>query len=199
MTEVWKSIPGFARFSVSDQGRVRRDVTVYRHPPGACAVTVSSTGYPKVALTADDGSYHTKNIHSLVMLAFVGPRPKGMHVCHADGDRLNAKLTNLRYDSPRANVHDAIRHGTQVKGEKVTQHILKAQQVKAIIGALDAGSTYNALADTYGVTKHCIYRIAAGTVWREITGGIDRRNGYKFAHLGGQARWTRAREEAARA
>ena len=185
--EEWRPIPGFTRYSVSDQGRVRRDVTIYRSKPGLCSTNCGKDGYPKVALTSDDGKYKSICVHSLVMLAFVGPRPSGMHVCHNDGSRDNNRLKNLRYDTPKGNVHDAIRHGTQVYGESVTQHILTEQHVSEIVSMLDAGSTYIALAERFGVTKHCIFRIAAGKTWRHITGGKDRRNGYKFTYIGGLA------------
>lgn len=194
MTE-WRRIPGYSRYSVSDDGQVRRDVRIYRTPPGACALSPSG-GYPAVSLTGDEGRSRRLHIHSLLMLAFVGPRPAGMHVCHADGDSANCVLHNLRYDTPAGNVADAIKHGTQVRGVAVVQALLDDAKVERIVNALDAGATYIELGATYGVTNYCIYRIAAGKTWRHVTGGKDRRNGYKFNSRGGLA--AKAKRQAVR-
>jgi len=184
--EVWKQIPGFSRYSASSLGRVRRDVKVYRTAPGICALHVKQ-GYPSVCATDDAGRHHTIHVHALVMRAFVGHLPEGMHVCHADGDRSNNAIANLRYDTPTANVRDAIKHGTQVKGEAVAQHILTEQEVREIVLRLEGGATYEEAAHGFPITKHCVYRIAAGRTWKHVTGGKDRRNGYKFNSRGALA------------
>lgn len=51
-------------------------------------------------------------VHVLVAAAFLGPRPDGMQVRHADGDRFNNHLSNLCYGTSKDNTDDAIRHGT---------------------------------------------------------------------------------------
>ncbi len=53
-------------------------------------------------------------VHWVVMLAFVGPCPKGLIVCHNDGDKTNNRLSNLRYDTQRSNALDRTKH--QLKG-----------------------------------------------------------------------------------
>lgn len=53
------------------------------------------------------------SVHPLVLEAFVGPRPPGMEACHADGNKTNNALSNLRWDTKRANELDAIRLGTR--------------------------------------------------------------------------------------
>ena len=50
-------------------------------------------------------------VHRLVLLAFVGPCPPGMETCHKDGNSLNNKLTNLRWDTPKSNTEDRRKHG----------------------------------------------------------------------------------------
>lgn len=184
--EVWKTIPGYSRYSVSSLGNVRRDVPIYRTPAGLCKRSFKQ-GYPQVAITSDDGRHVTTHVHRLLMLAFVGPCPAGMLVRHRDGDSSNSVLSNLRYGTPTENVHDAIEHGTQVKGEGVSQHVLTEEEVVGIVEKLESGATYKEIARDLPVTNHCIYRIAAGFTWKHITGGIDRRNGYKFNHRGAAA------------
>lgn len=175
--EAWLTIPGFTRYSVSSLGRVRRDVMVYRSQPGMCAVQLKQ-GYPQVAVTSDAGKSITVMVHVLLMLAFVGPRPEGMHICHKDGNRANCSLDNLRYDTPLANVRDAMNHGTYAHGERIAQHRLVEAEVVEIIGLLEENQAYTTIAARYGVTPDAIFRIACGKNWKHITGGKDRRNGY---------------------
>ena len=175
--ERWLTIPGFTRYSVSSLGRVRRDVAVYRTQPGMCAVNLKQ-GYPQVAVTSDDGKSITVMVHVLLMRAFVGPRPEGMHICHKDGNRANCSLDNLRYDTPLANVRDAMSHGTYAYGERIAQHRLVEAEVVEIVGLLEENQTYTAIAARYGVTPDAIFRIASGKNWKHLTGGKDRRNGY---------------------
>lgn len=114
-SEEWKPVVGLeGLYEVSDLGRVRslprrvpsgtgmRDV-----PPKILVTPISkTTGYPQITLM-----HRTRHVHSLVMEAFVGPRPEGAEVCHNDGIRANSVLTNLRYDSISENRIDTIRHG----------------------------------------------------------------------------------------
>ena len=67
--------------------------------------------YWVVTLTDNDGMKSLQYIHRLVRLAFRGPAPKGHEGCHYDGDSLNNRLDNLRWDTRAGNVQDTIRHG----------------------------------------------------------------------------------------
>ena len=49
--------------------------------------------------------------HRLVALAWIGPQPEGMEVCHDDGDPTNNHVSNLRWDTHQANASDMVRHG----------------------------------------------------------------------------------------
>jgi hypothetical protein len=106
--ERWLPIPGFeGLYVVSDLGRVaslRRRLVM---TPGEVAY-----GYAMGINLTKNGRTVTHNVHKLVMLAFVGPRPKGMQICHNDGDPKNNALSNLRYDTPQGNAEDSKRHGT---------------------------------------------------------------------------------------
>lgn len=52
-------------------------------------------------------------VHKLVLEAFVGPRPPGMEACHNNGDGCDNRLSNLRWDTHRANMADQFEHGTK--------------------------------------------------------------------------------------
>ena len=113
--ETWKPVVGFeGRYEVSDFGRVkslgrvetfsrvlnngvRADVTRLKREK-ILALSKGSNGYVTVRLLGK-----TFTVHQLVLKAFVGPKPDGFVTCHGDGNRLNNRLSNLRWDTYTAN------------------------------------------------------------------------------------------------
>lgn len=114
--EVWKPVVGLeGAYEVSDQGRVRSVRRVVRSgqrggtrevAPQILSTPKGSAGYRQVTLRRK-----THLVHSLVMAAFVGPRPVGMETCHNNGDPDDNRLANLRYDTISENRLDIVRHG----------------------------------------------------------------------------------------
>jgi len=100
--ETWKEVcNGF--YDVSDLGNVRRAKpgisTFVGRPvsPMACG-----SGYQQVQL--NDGQTSKRfYVHALVMLAFVGLRPKGMVINHKDLNKQNNRLENLEYVTQKQN------------------------------------------------------------------------------------------------
>lgn len=99
--EIWKDVLGYeGRYQISSLGRLKG-------PRGITEGSVGSRGYIQVCLRRPKEKYgETKNVHVLVAEMFLGKRPEGMHVCHADGNKNNNELSNLRYDTPKNNWDD---------------------------------------------------------------------------------------------
>jgi HNH endonuclease len=57
-------------------------------------------------------------VHRLVLEAFVGKAPQGMQCAHADGNRANNALGNLRWVTRKENEADKLRHGTRLSGDR---------------------------------------------------------------------------------
>ena len=74
-------------------------------------------GYMQVILSRP-GERRYAYVHKLVLLAFHGAPPEGMEVCHADGNRDNNNLSNLRYGTRSENARDRIVHGRGPDGKK---------------------------------------------------------------------------------
>lgn len=72
--------------------------------------------YPGVNLYLNGKRKHF-HVHVLVLKTFVGPCPLNMEACHADGDRTNCYLSNLRWDSKSGNYNDRRLHGTSNRGK----------------------------------------------------------------------------------
>ena len=117
--ERWLPVPGYEGFyEVSDHGRVRSVDRVVVAGSGerkfagrVLRLGTNRHGYMLVALRKP-GIQKSKRAHRLVLEAFVGPCPEGMAACHENGDKLDNRLSNLRWDTTSSNLYDAVRHGT---------------------------------------------------------------------------------------
>lgn len=126
--ESWLPIPGWEGwYEVSDLGRVRSvdrwvsysDGRKRFYPGQVLSQQGARQGrHPQVCLCRNK-KYTFREVHSLVLEAFEGPRTPGLECCHYDGDPSNNKLSNLRWDTRSANSLDAVRHGTHGMGRKV--------------------------------------------------------------------------------
>lgn len=156
----WRPIPGFEdhyRIDASGQvqgadGRVRR-----QHR--------SSNGYWRVHLSRA-GRQGTYYIHRLVAAAFLGPCPPGLVVCHGPAGKQCNAISNLRYDTMRANNGpDKLRDGCHQRGERHGRSQLKTAQVLAI-RALAAGSYRQGdIAWALGVSRANVAHIIARRRW----------------------------------
>lgn len=110
--EQWKDIPGYeGRYQVSDFGNVR---SVDRHVrlstlQGATqrlarGKTLRSAPNASGHLSVVLGRGNTRNVHALVALTFLGPRPDKHEVLHIDSNPANNALTNLRYGTRGENL-----------------------------------------------------------------------------------------------
>ena len=102
---VWKEIPGFdGRYSVSIYGEIH-DLKLNRfikpHMSG-----VKRRNYPQVTLYKKDKSKHTKRVHSLMAITFLGHVYDGSRklvVDHIDNNPTNNNLKNLRIITMKEN------------------------------------------------------------------------------------------------
>jgi hypothetical protein len=104
--------------------------------------------------------------HTAVLTAFVCPRPDGMEGCHNDGNPWNNNLTNLRWDTPKSNQADRIRHGTTNRGERCGTAKLTLEQVHSI---RNDTRLQRLIAADYGVAQSAISRIKGGKRWQHDT------------------------------
>lgn len=79
---------------------------------------VGARGYLTLRLKVEDGRQRTRPVHALVAEAFLGPRPDGLQVRHLNGDRTDARVSNLAYGTQSENMLDAVRHGTHPQARK---------------------------------------------------------------------------------
>lgn len=171
--EIWKTIPGYeAVYSVSNMGKVRRDCMGKRLQAGQMVKQWNNTyGYPSVRLRRESKG-HSIAVHRIVSTCFLGPRPEGLVVNHIDGNKLNNRVENLEYVTPKENVHHAIKNGLSrvLYGEEVGTSKLHAQEVLDIKGKYASGAySQRNLAKEYSVSQTCIRMISKNRIWRHLT------------------------------
>jgi hypothetical protein len=173
--EEWRTIPGYEGFyEASSEGRIRsvdRMVDTYSHRGArptkqrrkgkVLSQNIGPHGYLLTCLTVH-GRSATKRVNVLVCAAFHGSRPDEMDACHCDGDRLNNRADNMRWDTPFGNAADKIAHGTEARGARNGNAKLRPDQVLAIRAST---SSAKSLAAEYGVSPDNILLIRSRKSW----------------------------------
>lgn len=130
--ERWLPVPGYEGvYEVSDLGRVRSLTRYIRHSSGSPKIhrgrhlnrVPSDKSNPKSYLRVGigrDGKLRARDVHALVLEAFVGPRPPGMQCCHYNGNPRDNRLSNLRWDAPSGNKMDDVRNGVHFNASKAS-------------------------------------------------------------------------------
>lgn len=170
--EQWKPVPGYeGLYEVSDQGSVK---TLHGRrwngnhwgqvPFRLMKQTVGRQGYPVVRLTKD-GKGKTCTVHTLVLLAFVGPKPPGQECRHLNGNREDPRLCNLAWGLPIENTYDRIKHGTMPRGIKHHKAKLTEDQIRQI---RKATGTHRSIGAKFGISTSLVSTIKSGKSWAHI-------------------------------
>ena len=128
----------------------------------------ASNGYLLVTLSVG-GRRRTHRVHTLVLSAFVSPRPPGLVACHLNGIRSDNRVENLRWDSQAGNLADRRAHGTSYEGERNPRAKLSSKQVLEILRLRAAGEPMGKIAKRYGVSRQCVRSIVSGLSWSHLT------------------------------
>ncbi len=179
--EIWKAIPNFDGYEVSNLGQVRSFRTKsnphkLQSMPHILSQGTHKKGYKFVSLQVNSKQI-TIRVHRLVMLAFVGPCPDGLEVCHSpDSDKTNNHLANLRYDTRISNIQDSVklcihgkmRDGVNRKKIKVEKSKQRKQRIKEetrnILEMYSTGKfTMEQIGKAVGLSISAISRIVNGS------------------------------------
>lgn len=173
--EKWRYIPGFEEmYSISNRGRVKSHARYRKGKSGNLTFLKerilkpgTTAGYLRVVLYKN-GKQKNFLVHKLVLLAFRDPCPPDMECCHNDGNPLNNRLKNLRYDTRTSNCQDRKLHGTNVAGEKCNKAKLTWEEVKKIRRLYATGNfTQRELGEMFEVNQPTIGYIVRNETWRE--------------------------------
>jgi hypothetical protein len=170
---IWKDIPGFSNYNISEYGEVIRIKDSKTRKAGSrprpTISTNSLTGYYRYKLINDIGDKINIGGHILVALAFHGPKPSSKHYAtHWDDDGLNNYYKNIKWDTHRGNSNDVKRNG-QLKGSKnpkakLTNELVIHYRKRYIKG----GISITALAKEIGLAISTTRDMLNGTHWTTL-------------------------------
>ena len=179
-TVTYKDIPGFPGYRVGNDGTVwscLKKIGLKGRKGTRSIITDSwrqlkggrsSNPYWRINLRKDSKSF-CYSIHTLVLLVFAGPCPDGMQGCHNDGNPDNNAISNLRWDTPKANHRDRLAHGNNCNGEKQGLSVLTEESVRQIRSEYAKGqTTYKKLAAKHGVVSGTIAFVVKRKTWSHV-------------------------------
>lgn len=176
--EQWKSVSSFLGYEISSCGRLRS--TIFRigcrPKPGLMDGHIKMKNGKAAArvfsLSAIRSSRRKEfRAHRLVLEAFVGPCPQGMEACHNDGNGLNNHVSNLRWDTHKANMEDAVVHGTKKQKYFGTKHPasrLSDEIVRTLRSKPRSSFNIAAEARRLGVGESTLRNALTKNTWRHV-------------------------------
>lgn len=180
MSEVWKPIVDVdgvpdGVYEFSSHGRVRSLDRIRPHGrwQGKTQLVkgrvlkpfTNGNGYQVVCLYLDDGPKKFY-VHRLVLIAFCGLPPQNCEACHADANKSNNHIDNLRWGSKSENYNDKIVIGFCQNGERNAAAKLTSKSVGIIRRRYaNGGVTQKDLADQFGVAQSTISAVISGKIW----------------------------------
>jgi hypothetical protein len=108
------------------------------------------------------------SVHSLVLITFVGPRPPGMFGCHNNGNALDNRVENLRWDTPKGNKADDLKHGVTHLGSRNGFAKLNEELVVAIRRRVACGESQSSIARELGISQTTISLIVLRKTWAHV-------------------------------
>ena len=165
--EVWKAIPGYDDYEVSNKGRIGswKPFRNFAAKPETIRIVKPSrdkNGYKKVILTKN-GVRSTLRICRIVATAWHGSPQPNQVVRHLDGSKDNDTPENLAWGTPKENSFDQVIHGTVIRGIKVNTCKLSPSMVLEI---RSKAGRYLDIAKQYGVTAGQVGHIKNRRVWK---------------------------------
>lgn len=149
-TEVWRGVPSWPGYEVSDHGQVRSlDREIPGNRPGLTSwrggqllkLKAQAHGGHLVVALHSAGKRRDVLVHRLVLEVFVGPCPAGMEGLHWDDNPANNTITNLRWGTRSVNQLDAVRNGRHGNTRKT--HCPKRHRYDLVLRR-KTGATYRA-------------------------------------------------------
>lgn len=178
MQEIWKKIPNWEFYEVSNLGNVRTSIRVNRNSKHGNLREVKTSrmsknnGYRVFCISDGNGNRKTMSLHRAILMSFVGvPEEEKIVARHIDGNSHNNTLENLCWGTYSENQLDAVNHGTshllKVKGENVHGSKLTKSDVIEIL-SLRGVLSERKIAEKYGVKQSSINKILNRQTWRHI-------------------------------
>lgn len=144
-------------------------------------------GYLKCDIRRN-GITKTMHIHSLVLDAWIGPKPdrskfqdcRRVEARHLDGNKTNNAPQNLTWGTSKENGKDKVTHGTAARGEKGGNAKLKQADVDQLRAEYQRGVRgfgQTALAKKFNVTQANVWAIVNNKTWQRRSANVNKNLG----------------------
>jgi hypothetical protein len=171
MTSEVKTIPGYEDYECDIFGNVYSLNYNKTGERRKLKLNKKASGYNEIKLFKN-GKRNYFTVHKLVMLTFVGKRPKGLQINHINGIKDDNRLENLEYCTASENALHAFELGLRFgfEGEKNGQSKLNKQKVIEIKTELlnYKRGMISALGRKYEVDPETISNIKNGRTWLHV-------------------------------
>ena len=177
MEEIWKDVVGYeGLYQVSNMGEVKSlERTIIKSngreqyiPERILIPGLSIWGYLSVSLYKKESKKTTK-IHRLVAAAFLMVSVSRLHVNHIDGNKLNNKVDNLEWCTPKENTAHAFKHKLrkaprgEINGKLTEKEVI---EIRALC-SLDT-LTHKEIASIYGIHKSYVSKLKLRNSWNHL-------------------------------
>jgi predicted XRE-type DNA-binding protein len=162
--EIFKTIPGFEDYEISKNGEIislKYGKWKYLNPG------INKDGYREVRLYKDGYGY-LKRIGYIILSAFVSSCPRGKEMSHLNGNKLDDRLENLKWETHEKNIQRRIEHGTANKGEKNGRAKLTNNQVIQIKKMIAQRYIQGYIAGMFNISRPIISHIKNNKIWDHI-------------------------------
>lgn len=123
--------------------------------------------YQAVALRMKNGHRKMFKVHTLVLLAFRGPRPRDMECRHLNGKKDDNRLENLAWGTKKENAADNVANGTHGRGTNNPSALLSWGDVRQIRWMYATGEwSLSSLAKKFMMSKPTIWQIVKRRSWQ---------------------------------
>lgn len=180
MDEIWKDIIGFeGYYQVSNLARIKRLPRLSKHSypgyfkPYGERITENTIKNPKKYISAKltvNGITYTRQMHRVVLMAFV-PCPGSEYVVnHKDGDKHNNHLENLEWVTQKDNIRHAKLMGLAryAKGDDSGASKITEEFVRIIKKMLSDGVIQKQIAKHFGISAKMVTDINTGRTWKHV-------------------------------
>lgn len=161
MTDLWKSVPGFEGYYVTQDGKILgprgKIMRVAKMPSGHLYVQCNNYGR---------GKQRKLYVHRAVLLAFVGPPAEGQETRHLDGSPSHNNNGNLVWGTRLENAQDRRLHGTMPIPHESKSAKLIPGDIPKIFLCHKEGESSRKIAKQFDVSHTTIQKIVRGERWK---------------------------------